>query len=107
MRGVYNPYPSYRDYLDLLDTMVVVLRNAQKVSNSKTLSNDPDRTSAQRFTANCIMVTRNIMTSLNELYSDNDIPTRVVLAHLPDEGWSVEFHQVDLDPQPTMEKEND
>ena len=95
MMGVYRTYPYDMDYMHLLDTMLVVLRNAQAVSNRKTLANDPERASAQKFAANCIMVTRNIVTSLNELYSDNYSLTRVTLVHLPDEGWSVEFHQVD------------
>lgn len=107
MMGVYRPYPSEKDYIDLIDTMLVVLRNAQEVSNRKTLANDPERASAQRFTANCIMVMRNIMTSLNELYSDIDSPTRVTMVHLPDVGWSVELHKVYREPQTTMEKEND
>lgn len=98
MIGVYSPYPSYRDYQDLLETMLVVLRDAQRVSTLKTLANDPDRGAAQKFAANCIMVTRNIITSLNELYFDNDTPIRVVLVHLPDEGWSLEFHETNEEP---------
>lgn len=99
MIGVYSPYPSPKDYMRLLDTMLVVLRNAQEVSNSKTLANDPGRASAQKFTANCIMVTRNIVTSLNELYSDNDIQTRATMVHFSDKGWAVEFHKVDPEPR--------
>lgn len=94
MRGVYRLYPDDQDYMYLLDTMLVVLRNAQAVSNRKTLANDPERASAQKFAANCIMVTRNIVTSLNELYSDNDIQTRATMVHLPDVGWSVEFKEI-------------
>lgn len=93
MIGVYSPYPSEKDYMKLLDTTLVVLREAQTVSNLKTLANDPDRRSAQKFAANCIMVMRNVVNSLNEWYSENDNDTRAVLAHLPDEGWSVEFHK--------------
>ena len=95
MRGVYRLYPDDQDYMHLLDTMLVVLRNAQEVSNRKTLANDPDRVASQKFTANCIMVTRNIVTSLNELYYDNDIKTRATMVHLPDKGWTVEFKKID------------
>lgn len=92
--GVYRLYPVDQDYMRLLDTMLVVLRDAQEVSNNKTLANDPERGAAQKFTANCIMVTRNIVTSLNELYSDNDIPTRATMVHLPNKGWTVEFKKI-------------
>lgn len=93
--GVYRLYPDDQDYMHLLDTMLVVLRNAQEVSNRKTLANDPDRVASQKFTANCIMVTRNIVTSLNELYFDKGIPTHATMVHLPDKGWTVEFKKID------------
>lgn len=95
MTEVYASYPDEYDYRNLLGTMLVVLRDAQEVSNRKTLAKDPERASAQKFSANCIMVMRNIMTSLNELYFDKGIPTRVTLAHLPDKGWTIEFNEID------------
>lgn len=94
MIGVYSPYPSPKDYMRLLETMLVVLRNAQEVSNRKTLANDPERASAQKFTANCIMVTRNIVTSLNELYSDIGSKYRVSMVHFSDKGWAVELLEI-------------
>ena len=81
--------------MDLLETMLVVLRDAQEVSNKKTLANDPERGSAQKFAGNCIMVTRNIVNSLNELYYENDIPTRASLVHFSHAGWAVEIIEID------------
>lgn len=91
MTGVYASYPDEYDYRNLLDTMLVVLRNAQEVSNRKTLAKDPHRASSQKFTASCIMVTRNIVASLNELYFDNGSETRASLVHFADKGWAIEF----------------